>query len=170
MEERDESTKNMSIFDFRQRFGSNDVCRDYLLNERWAKGFRCPNCGGKDFCIITTRDIYECKCGHQVSSTAGTIMHRSHTPLTKWFLAIYLIQNEENILIHHLKDELEVAYQTAWSMKRKITKNTCPYKKGAMYGWGWLSFSNNGRKTRIDKDNSQDSIEKILEVLSDASL
>ena len=39
---------------------------------------------------------YECShCHKQVSVTAGTILHRSHIPLTKWFLAFYLVMSDK---------------------------------------------------------------------------
>ena len=38
------------------------------------------------------RKPFECKsCRYQVSVTAGTVMHRSHMPLTTWFWAAYLV-------------------------------------------------------------------------------
>jgi len=153
MDEKDKSVKNMDIFDFQRRFGSNDVCWNYLFKKRWAKGVICPKCVKKGLYKITKRNIYECKCRRQVSLTSGTIMHRSRTPLAKWFLAIYLVQKEKNISIHHLKDVLKVAYQTAWNMKKKISNNT--YKIGDMLDCAFLSFANNGKVTQIDLDDKK---------------
>jgi transposase-like protein len=58
-----------------------------------------------------------------VSLTAGTIMHGSHTPLHKWFWAVYLAaQDKRGISALFLKRELHIAYQTAWTMLHKIRK------------------------------------------------
>jgi transposase len=87
--------ESMDILEFQQRFPTNDACRDHLFKIRWPNGLVCPVCSGKDFYTINTRTIYECKCGHQVSLTAGTVMHGSHTPLAKWFWAIYLAAHDK---------------------------------------------------------------------------
>jgi transposase-like protein len=48
-------------------------------------------------------------------------MHGSHTPLIKWFWAIYLTAHDKRgISALQLKKELRVAYQTAWLMLHKI--------------------------------------------------
>src|SRR5215470_20345957 len=111
----------LNILEFQRRFATNDACRDHLFKIRWPNGLTCKKCGGKDFYKITTRNIYECRCGYQVSLTAGTIMHGSHTPLTKWFWAIYLTAHDKRgVSALRLKKELQIAYQTAWLMLHKI--------------------------------------------------
>ena len=115
--------ESMDILEFQRRFATDDACRAHLFKIRWPEGLTCPKCGGKDFYKITTRNIYECTCGHQVSLTAGTIMHGSHTPLSKWFWAIYLAAHDKRgVSALRLKKELRVAYQTAWSMLHKIRR------------------------------------------------
>jgi len=73
---------------------------------------------------IKSRNLYQCKhCAHQASVTAGTIMDKSRTPLTKWFLAIYLMgQDKRGCSALKLKRELGIAYDTAWTMSHKIRK------------------------------------------------
>lgn len=51
------------------------------------------------------------------SVTAGTICHRSHVPLTKWFLAMYLnAESKRGISATELQDKIGVSYPTAWFM------------------------------------------------------
>jgi len=41
---------------------------------------------------VPSRSLYECKeCGYQFSVTEGTVFHRSHLPLEKWFAAVAMI-------------------------------------------------------------------------------
>jgi transposase-like protein len=115
--------ESMNILDFQKKFGSDDACRDHLFKIRWPDGLTCPECGGSRFYKITKRNIYECGCGRQVSLTAGTVMHGSHLPLTKWFWAIYLCgQDKRGVSALRLKKELNVAYQSAWLMLQKIRR------------------------------------------------
>jgi hypothetical protein len=115
--------ESMNTLEFQRRFNTDDACRDRLFRIRRPEGLTCPKCGGTDFYKITARNIYECKCGRQVSLTAGTIMHGSHTPLRKWFWAVYLAAHDKRgVSALRLKKELQIAYQTAWLMLHKIRR------------------------------------------------
>ena len=42
--------------------------------------------------MIKGRELFKCKrCYYQTSLTAGTVLHRTRTPLLVWFWAIFLI-------------------------------------------------------------------------------
>lgn len=117
--------ETMSLLEFMKRFDTEDKCRDYLYQIRWPEGFICPKCGAVDAPYnIKARNILQCRhCTHQTSVIAGTIMEKSRTPLTKWFLAIYLMgQDKRGCSALKLKRELKIAYDTAWTMSHKIRK------------------------------------------------
>ena len=71
---------------------------------------------------IHDRDQWDCNsCRYQFSVTSGTIMHRSHLPLRKWFLAIYLMcESKKGMSANQLKRTLGVAYKTAWYLCHRI--------------------------------------------------
>ena len=115
----------MGMLEFMERFGEEEKCREYLYEMRWPDGFVCPKCGAKDEAYqIKSRNQYQCRhCTHQASVTAGTIMDRTRTPLTKWFLAIYLMgQDKRGCSALKIKRDLKIAYDTAWTMTHKIRK------------------------------------------------
>ena len=63
-----------------------------LAASRWPDGYRCPRCEHGQAFELPRRGLWQCKaCGHQTSVTAGTVLHRSRTPLREWFWAAYLI-------------------------------------------------------------------------------
>jgi transposase-like protein len=71
---------------------------------------------------IRTRSQLDCaSCRYRFSVTAGTILHDTHLPLWKWFVAVYLIV-ESNKLISatQLKRTIGVSYKTAWYLHRRI--------------------------------------------------
>ncbi len=105
-----------------ERFGSEDKCRAYLEELRWPDGVECPRCAAKTISRLEDRKQYECsKCRYQFSVTAGTIMHDSHLPLWKWFLAIYLIvESKKGISSKQLQRMLSVSYKTAWYLSHRI--------------------------------------------------
>jgi transposase-like protein len=125
--------EKMTMSEFFRRFGTEDACRDHLYKMKWQDGFACPKCGAK--CVpynIKSNKTYQCRnCNHQASVTAGTIMDKSRTPLTKWFLAIYLMgQDKRGCSALRLKNELGIAYDTAWTMSHKIRKAMCQRDSG----------------------------------------
>jgi transposase-like protein len=104
------------------RFGNDQKCRNYLEHLRWPHGVECPNCGSDKVSSILKRDQYDCdSCRHQFSVTAGTIFHDTHLPLTKWFLATYLLcQSKKGMSAHQLHRMLKIHYRTAWYLFHRI--------------------------------------------------
>ena len=114
----------MSLPDFLQAFGTESACCEAVLRARWPGGFACPRCGGAAHCILFSlgRPLFQCHaCHRQTSLTAGTLFGSTKLPLTKWFLAIYLIsQAKTGLSALQLKRDIGVSYPTAWLMHHKI--------------------------------------------------
>ena len=103
--------------EFRSWFADDDACVEYLSRLRWPDGFSCLRCGcGTSW--LTARGLWMCaECGLKTSVTAGTIFHRSHTPLSTWFAAMWLVTSQKNgVSAQGLKDVLGFgSYETAWA-------------------------------------------------------
>ena len=114
----------LSLLQFKKRFGSERACQNSIEKMRWPEGFKCPKCEHPKASRIETRRLLQCsKCHHQVSLTAGTIFHKTRTPLQKWFWAIYLAsQDKGGVSIMRLSKQLDLGYKTAWAMLHKIRK------------------------------------------------
>jgi transposase-like protein len=91
---------------------------------RWREGLTCPACGGRSFCELRTRKVFQCnRCKKQLRLTAGTVFQDSKLPLTVWFAAIYhLTQGKGGISSVELGRRLGVKQGTAWLMKRKLMR------------------------------------------------
>src|SRR5690349_17972976 len=84
------SVKGLSEAAFRERFDTEEACRQALFEMRWREGLTCPGCGGRSFCQLRTRELFQCsRCKKQVRLTAGTVFQDTKLPLTTWFAAIY---------------------------------------------------------------------------------
>lgn len=73
------------------------ACARRLERIRWPEGFKCPSWGqvGNPWRLQAGPRVLECRqCGHQVSLTAGTVMHRTRQPLPVWFWAAYLVTTQ----------------------------------------------------------------------------
>lgn len=76
---------------FQATFPDEAACRRYLIDSRWPRGFRCPNCGGGS-AWERARLRYVCRhCRHEASVTAGTILDHTRLSLVTWFWAAYLV-------------------------------------------------------------------------------
>jgi transposase-like protein len=117
-------TEAIDLCGLMQKFGDDQRCRDYLEALRWPNGVICPKCKGNKISSILKRDQYNCdndSCRYQFSVTAGSIFHDTHLPLTKWFLATYMLcQSRKGMSANQLKRMLGVSYKTAWYLCHRV--------------------------------------------------
>ncbi|MCP3911907.1 MAG: IS1595 family transposase [Actinomycetia bacterium] len=109
---------------FEAWFVDDDVCRAFLVGLRWPDGFVCPACGEPDG-WETKRGLFMCRsCGRQTSVTAGTIFHRTRTPLRTWFAAIWFVCAQKNgVSALGLQRVLGFgSYETAWAWMHKLRR------------------------------------------------
>ena len=111
-----------SFLDWLKQFSNESDCINHLKKMRWANGFVCPCCGSESHCELQTRHLYEClDCHKQTSLTSGTLFHRSHVPLLKWFWAIYFLGSDKgSISALRLSKLIEVNWRTARLILSKL--------------------------------------------------
>lgn len=106
---------------FLEAYGTEEKCYQYMVKLRWENGFQCPKCGHSECCKLSNGRFQCNNCHHQASVTAGTVMHRSHLPLTTWFLAFYFVsQDKRGISAVQLSSVMGVTYKTAWYLLKRI--------------------------------------------------
>src|SRR5712691_7756769 len=113
-----------TVREFQRQCGSEEACQQYLAACRWPEGFRCPRCELRRAYTLTNRRWQCAGCRHQVSLTAGTILHNTKTPLTLWFWAAYLMTTDtRGISALLLQRQLGLRrYETAWIMLHKLRR------------------------------------------------
>lgn len=114
-----------SLRQFQRQFADEEACRQYLEACRWPDGFRCPHCGHERAFLLRESRRRECAaCQYQVSLTAGTVFHRTKTPLTLWFWATYLMTTDKRgISAWLLQRQLAIRrYETAWLILHKLRR------------------------------------------------
>jgi len=107
--------------EFEERFGTDEACREYLLKARWPDGWRCPRCGHPKG-WTNYRQVIECgQCHHQVSLTAGTVLHSTKKPLRLWFRVMFLVVTQKNGLSAKTVERIMgFSYSTAWTWLHKL--------------------------------------------------
>ena len=78
---------------FMDRYRDEAACIAALAELRWPNGSLCAGCAGRAAYQLAARPrVFECAgCGRQHSVTAGTVLHRTRTPLRKWFAAAWTL-------------------------------------------------------------------------------
>ena len=113
-----------NIFEFEQRFATEDACSVYLFKRRWPEGYVCPCCS-KNEAWKQSDGLYRCKsCHFKCSLTSGTIFEGTRKPLLLWFQAIwYIACQKKGASAKNIQRILELgSYQTAWAWLHKIRR------------------------------------------------
>lgn len=117
--------KGLSFFDFLKDYGEETQCFDVLVKMRWPAGFKCPKCESKTYCRLKQRNtLFQCNvCRTQTSIMAGATFHSLKLPLSKWFLAIYLMtQRENNISQLEFTRQVRISANTGAMLYHTLTQ------------------------------------------------
>lgn len=113
-----------SLLEFQKHFDTDEKCRLYLEHQRWGDTPACPFCGSVHVTRLKDGKRFQCNekpCRKQFSVTVGTICQNTKIPLTKWFLAMYILSNHsKGISSLQLASWLGVTQKTAWFLNHRI--------------------------------------------------
>ncbi len=108
-------------------FHDEEAARFYFEAQRWPDGPFCPHCGvTDDICRMEGQShqpgMCYCRgCGKKFTVTVGTVMERSHIPLSKWALAFRLMAgSKKGVSAHQLHRMLDITYKSAWFMAHRV--------------------------------------------------
>lgn len=109
-------------------YHDENAAREHLEAVLWPQGPVCPRCGVMDDRITklqgksTRPGVYKCKdCRKPFTVTVGTVMERSHIPLSKWVLAAQLMaSSKKSMSAHQLMRMLNVTYEAAWFLFHRL--------------------------------------------------
>jgi transposase-like protein len=97
-------------------------CIKLLEQSRWGEQPQCPYCGSRRASSIEKGLRHHCNdCFTSYSVTVGTIFHKTHVNLQKWFRAVLLVQASlSNISVRQLALEIGVSKNTAARMLKRL--------------------------------------------------
>jgi transposase-like protein len=109
-------------------YHDEDAARAHLESLLWPQGPVCPRCGVTDDRITklqgasTRPGVYKCKdCRKPFSVTVGTVMERSHIPLSKWVMAAhFMASSKKGMSALQLQRLMGVTYETAWFLFHRL--------------------------------------------------
>ena len=139
----------VTLLEWQDHFRTEDACQKYLFQQRWPKGFVCPQCQCTSYWTGQRSDrttpLYECAgCGHQASLTAETLFHRTKVALQVCFFSHFSGCRRQRGSALVLSRELGLRYGTApllhHNIQQAIKARNAHYQLGSLVELGDTYF------------------------------
>lgn len=103
-------------------FETHEECLTHLEKIRWNETPICPYCGSIKSTKYKNERRYRCNsCFTSYSVTVGTLFHKTHVDLHKWFRAILLLcKLNPDISVRKLAQEIQVNRATASLIANRV--------------------------------------------------
>jgi transposase-like protein len=109
-------------------YHDDDAARAHLETVLWPQGPVCPRCGVMGYRITklqgksTRPGVYKCKdCRKPFSVTVGTVMERSHIPLSTWVWSAQIMSSsKKGFSALELQRMIGTNYETAWFLFHRL--------------------------------------------------
>jgi len=113
----------LNLDNFDSRYGDEQSCINYLIEQRWPDGrVCCLYCGSLSLYRLKRRYSYQCKdCHHQFSPKTGFPFERSKIPLRKWLKVLFLMTSRKHSVSSvQIADDLGITQKTAWNIMHDL--------------------------------------------------
>ncbi|MCC5610667.1 transposase [Nostoc sp. CHAB 5834] len=103
---------------------NHEECLALLEQIRWDGKPKCPYCESTNATAYKNERRYHCnECFTSYSVKVGTLFHKTHVELQKWFVAIHLVLNSPGgVSVRQLAKEIGVNKNTSCYMIERIHK------------------------------------------------
>jgi len=125
-----------SMLELSQHFKNEQTCRKHLEQIRWGNKPECPHCNHNKIYIFKDKRTFKCAdCKRKFTVTVGTVFENTNLPLTKWFMAIYLILNhKKGISSLQLGRDIGITQKSAWFVNHRLRELTRTRKSSPLSG------------------------------------
>ncbi|RZJ68027.1 MAG: hypothetical protein EOO50_02775 [Flavobacterium sp.] len=111
-----------TIEELKNFFQDEVTCITHLEAIRWNSDIVSP--------FDNASKIYSCKGGRYRCRNTGkyfnvktnTVFHNTKVDLQKWFVAIWIMTNNDRVTSIELSKQLDVTHKTAWLMQKRVAK------------------------------------------------
>jgi transposase-like protein len=105
-------------------FHDEDAARAWFEAARWPEGPVCPHCKSTKHYATKKAGRYRCaaaSCRKDFTVMTGSVMERSHAPLTHWAVAFQMCaSSKKGFSAHQLHRQLGCQYNTAWFLHHRV--------------------------------------------------
>ena len=120
--------EGISVAKLIKMFPDDDAARDWIAEQVWPDGPRCPHCGSANvqFPIkhnTMTHRCRDCPNRPQFSLKTGTVMQGTKLGYQTWAIAIYLVTtNLKGVSSMKLHRDLDITQKSAWHLAHRLRK------------------------------------------------
>src|SRR5271167_3900715 len=131
-------------------FHDENAAREWFEARIWPDGPFCPHCGSTTVTRLHGKahrpGLFQCNdCREQFTVTVNTVCERSKIPLSKWCMAIYLLNSSKKgmsaLQMHRM---MGGSYKTAWFMMHRIRE---AMREGKLPE-GWAERTRSSKRTK----------------------
>ena len=126
--------EGISLIELFEKFPNDRIAEKWFEAARWGeagKPSHCPKCGDTEkLRRVPSRKTapYWCgSCRSNFSVRVGTVMQRSHIPLQKWAIGLYLwsvsLKGVSSMRLHR---DLKITQKSAWHMAQRLREASSP--------------------------------------------
>ena len=130
-----ELLEELNLAKLAQQYSDEGDARALMESLIWPDGPVCPHCKAKEPVRIKARagsasgaraGLLSCrKCRKQFTVTVGTILEKSHVPMSKWAMAVFILSSsKKGMSAHQLHRMIGTTYKTAWFMFHRLRHAT----------------------------------------------
>ncbi|MGH6819073.1 MAG: IS1595 family transposase [Methylovirgula sp.] len=105
-------------------FHDEEAARLWFEAARWPNGPVCPHCKSEKHYATKKAGRYRCAnptCRKDFTVMTGSVMERSHAPLTQWAVAFQMgASSKKGFSAHQLHRQLGCQYNTAWFLHHRV--------------------------------------------------
>jgi transposase-like protein len=108
-------------------FHDEKLARTFFEKMRWPNGLVCPYCGEAKNVVRLGGDAEAkgqilCRpCRKKFTVSVGTVMERSHVPMTKWLMTFRIMSSsKKGVSAHQVHRMIGVTYKTAWFLCHRV--------------------------------------------------
>lgn len=113
-----------SLLEFQKHFDTDEKCRLHLEQSRWNGTPACPHCGSVNVNRFPNGKNFNCRekqCKSNFTVTVGTMYENSKIPLSKWYLATYILTvHSKGISSLQLAGMLGITQKSSWFLTQRI--------------------------------------------------
>jgi len=113
--------RGQNLLEFSACFKTDEDCKEYLANKKWADGYKCLKCGHKKSQIRV--DFGRCCniCSHIESASSGTLFHKVKFGLRKaFFICFEMSSSTKSLSASYMGVRFGVTEKTARLFMHKV--------------------------------------------------
>jgi transposase-like protein len=116
------SRSTISTFELFKKFPDAETARTFLESRLWPNGAVCPTCHATERIGTRKGGFYRCHaCKLDFTVRTGTVFGRSHVPLHKWLVAMYLLMtSRKGVSSMQLGKEIGIRQSSAWFLLHRL--------------------------------------------------